>query len=239
MTLRRLCSNEGDGMSRRPSGGLWALVPIKPFHMAKERLRQALSDDDREALSRGMVLRTLSVLTRTPELSGVAVVTGDERATALAKRSGVTVFADPENGDLNAAVALGAQRLFAGGATAVLILPSDLPLILPADVAALLRRSAHDVVIVRAGDGGTNGLLTSVMEPRLFTFGADSASRHLDRATAFGLSAEVRCNPAFLDIDTPSDLEELSKVEPERLAELLACGRRDLAARRMIAGAAA
>jgi len=115
------------------------------------------------------------------------------------------------------AVAGGVSHLFGGGATAVLVIPADIPLILADDISALVAgRTQADVTIVPSRDGGTNALLLNADCPSLFAFGEDSAARHRGRAEAAGLSVHMRDFPLLaFDIDTIEDLRELATCDVE------------------------
>mgnify|MGYP002624005630 CR=1 FL=1 len=95
----------------------------------------------------------------------------------------------------------------------VLILPSDVPLAGPEDLARLLsprgRETTVRIVADKAGRG-TNALSIPAAADFAFRFGPDSASAHAESAGMAGLRAEYH-NIAnlSLDIDTSEDLEAL------------------------------
>ena len=112
---------------------------------------------------------------------------------------GVQVWQDARTG-LNGAVDAALQRLGAP----VIVIHADLPLLAPTDVDQVLA-SEGDVVIARARDGGTNGLLMR----RLITplFGPSSAASHAARARGAGLRTHVLDIPGFaLDVDDETSL---------------------------------
>jgi 2-phospho-L-lactate guanylyltransferase len=106
----------------------------------------------------------------------------------------------------------------ARGATAVLVLPADLPAIDAAAVTAVIQAatgpgpdgSARGIVAL-VGDrhgSGTNALLVS--PPDLIDPMFGPASRDLHRAAAHGMGAAFveLDGPLSLDVDTPDDLVE-------------------------------
>jgi len=103
-----------------------------------------------------------------------------------------------------------AARLRREGATCVLRVPLDVPLIQGTDVDALLSRplAPPAALLVPSRDGrGTNALLR--MPPDAFParFGRDSLRRHLAEARRAGTPAAVLWNRRFgLDLDGPEDL---------------------------------
>jgi FO synthase len=189
----------------------WALVPVKAFAKAKQRLSNHLTPPRRIAFARAMMEKVIRQLQATPILAGVAVVTGDEEVAAFARLLGTRVLIENRPVSLTSAVAYGTCSLFDEGADAVLVLPADLPFIHSQDLIALLAcRDDAAVTIVPSRDGtGTNALLVTAACPELFAFGSDSASRHRARAAAAGLSVQIRnfWSLAF-DVDTPEDLRE-------------------------------
>ena len=99
------------------------------------------------------------------------------------------------------------------GATAVLRLPIDLPLITTIDIETILDNDveAPSVVIVPSRDGaGTNAILRR--PPDLFPshFGPGSLNRHLVETSAAGANCRViELESIALDIDDPNDVSEL------------------------------
>ena len=170
-----------------------ALLPVRISRTAKKRLAHVLGPDDRMRLVRRLLDHVVSVV----KDCGLPIVllASDE----VPDVDGVEVWRDTRTG-LNGAVDAALQRL---GAPAFVI-HADLPLLGPGDLDEVLT-SAADVVIARARDGGTNGLLLR----RLITpaFGPSSAASHASRARAAGLRTHVLDIPGFaLDVDDETSL---------------------------------
>ena len=55
--------------------GIWAVVPVKEFEGAKQRLSSALSPDERRTLATTMLEDVLDAVSAVRELAGVLVVT--------------------------------------------------------------------------------------------------------------------------------------------------------------------
>ena len=70
----------------RRVSGIWAVVPVKEFEGAKQRLSSALSPEERRALATTMLEDVLDAVSAVRELAGVLVVTLDPAATSLASR---------------------------------------------------------------------------------------------------------------------------------------------------------
>ena len=199
--------------------GIWAVVPVKEFAFAKERLAPALAPEERRALSRTMVEDVLSALAAAEGLAGVVVVTRDPEATALAERRGARVLPEPKLDGHNAAVHWAVDALAREGAAAMLHVPGDVPLVTARDVSALLDTAdlSDRVALVPAHDGrGTNAVLCAPPGAIAFHFGADSFRRHLAAATQAGITPRVVTSTALgLDIDEPDDLRRFLRHDRE------------------------
>jgi 2-phospho-L-lactate guanylyltransferase len=98
----------------------------------------------------------------------------------------------------------------------MLVVPADIPLITPDDVARLIEthRAAPAVTLVAARDGGTNALACSPPDAIPFCFGDGSYRAHCDAARARGIEPRsVSLERVALDIDSPQDLIDLA-VQP-------------------------
>ncbi|MEP7098095.1 MAG: 2-phospho-L-lactate guanylyltransferase [Dokdonella sp.] len=189
---------------------LWAVVPVKSFRAAKVRLAAVLSADQRCALARAMFEDVLNVLVHSPFIAGVLVVTIDPHAEAMARLAGASVLRDPPEGGLNASVRAAACTLAAAQRGGMLVVPTDLPQITPADIELISlghRRSLAVTLVAATRDGGTNALACSPPDALPILFGEDSFRRHEAAALALGLSPRVLTLPRFeRDIDRPDDL---------------------------------
>ena len=195
---------------------IWAVVPLKNTTEAKQRLAGALSAALRQQLALAMAHDVLSALAASPGLAGLAVVTLDPAASALARRFEARVLtegaADGQSGAVNAA----ARTLSREGREAMLMIPGDVPLITPQEVEQLV--AAHerrpDFVIAPAHDGrGSNAVLCAPPEALTLRFGDDSFLPHLAAARTLGLEPKiVRLSGIGLDIDHPRDLAAFMRI---------------------------
>ena len=71
-----------------------AILPVKRFGAAKQRLSGALGPEARAALAEAMVRDVLLALARVDAIERTLVVTGEPRAAALASFLGAAVVAD-------------------------------------------------------------------------------------------------------------------------------------------------
>lgn len=115
-----------------------AILPVKRFSEAKQRLGQSVADPLRRDLARAMVGDVLSALRDCPALERTIVVTSEESVTAAARYLGAIVVPDGVEDGQSAAVARGIARAAAEGFARVLCIPGDCPALDPGEVAALL-----------------------------------------------------------------------------------------------------
>jgi 2-phospho-L-lactate guanylyltransferase len=224
---------------------LWAVVPVKGLTAAKGRLAPLLTTAERGALAAALLADVLAALRIAPEIQRVLVVSPDPEALALAETWGATPLAEPpattlpglrppgDDTSLNLALDHAATVAAAGGAAGLLALPADLPLVSPADVAAVCAAlpAAPYVALAPTTDGGTGALLRQPPLAIPARFGAASLRAHLQAAAAHGVAARLvwRRNLS-LDVDHPADLERLvslplASATQRLLAEWQAAGR--------------
>jgi len=187
-----------------------AVVPQKPLGSAKSRLAGALSPHAREALSLALLRTVCTVLRATCGVEEVLVMTPDPQVRTFAATCGVRSVLDPVPG-LNQAL-VEVFRGLQGGSHALLVVAADLPLVQPADVAALMAAGTREtLVLAPARDGaGTNALLVPPATPFHPAYGPASLHAHRTLARTLGLGVvEVRRPGLAFDVDTPADLAGL------------------------------
>jgi len=199
----------------------FALLPTKPLALAKSRLAPYLSDADRRALCYAMFHDVLECLCQAHHVDAVAVVTADRRLLDLATRMRALPIDEETPRGLNAAAALGTARCVEHGATSVLIVLSDLPLVTIEEIDALyadLPKGPH-VRVARSHEGlGTNALLRTPPEVISTRFGGRSFQDHVAAAADSEVPhSEIDLPGLSFDIDTVDDLGELRRaVRPTR-----------------------
>ena len=175
-----------------------AILPIKSFNHAKQRLEPELNPGPRRALAEAMFSDVLVALRRAAAVDEMLVVTTDHAAQQIAGGHGAAVLDDVETGH-NAAAALGVAHAIEAGFERALLVPGDCPAVDPAEVDALIRHTvtAPSVLIIPDRHGtGTNGLLLTPPDALTPAFGPGSCARHATNARAAGIAAEVwKCLP--------------------------------------------
>lgn len=201
-----------------------AVVPVKHFANAKQRLADTLPARSRIALMQAMVTDVLIALRRATLVDGVVVVTGEEIAEQIAVNYGAEVVSDPQDQGHSAAVATGIQWAIGRGAERVILVPGDCPVLDPKEVDGLLASDPEDqgpargvyevtpeVTIVPDRHGtGTNALVLRPPTVMPASFGPGSRARHAEAARAAGAAVyEAEPWTLLLDVDTGDDLETL------------------------------
>ena len=189
-----------------------AVLPVKTFARAKQRLGEAVGRPERAELAAGMVADVLGALAAVHELDDVIVVTAEPRAADAAREAGAHVVDDPVEAGQSDAAARGVEAAVLRGAERTLLVPGDCPALDPGEVGRLL--SDYDgagVVIVPDRHGsGTNALRLTPPELIAPSFGPGSFARHAARGAAAGALVRVAQLPSLeLDVDTPGDLAAL------------------------------
>ena len=189
----------------------WAIIPVKPLHDSKRRLSHLLLADERAELILTFLDNLLLTLNATPGIDRILVVSGDPLVTTLAEKYGALVLIEPAPTGLNAAVARGMAEVAEQGASAVLVLPADLPFVRVEDVEAILRplTAGRRPLLALCGDEvdeGTNALLLAPPGDFTFCYGPGSYGAHLAEAVERGRATyTVDASGLRFDLDTEND----------------------------------
>jgi 2-phospho-L-lactate guanylyltransferase len=208
-----------------------AIIPVKRFGDAKQRLLTTLDRPQRAALVKAMLADVLAATTEVTQIERVIVVTSEGRAERIALRHSqrvttpLEVFQEPADRGHSEAAVLGIVRAKALGADCVALLPGDCPLLEAGELEAALEAMHPGRVAVlpdRHGTG-TNGLLMSPADAIGPAFGPGSCARHAERSERMGHEVAVEPLPSLvLDVDTAEDLDAIAAVleaEPDRAPE--------------------
>lgn len=190
-----------------------AILPVKSFGAAKQRLGGLIEAEARSILARAMLADVLAALAQVPAIETVAVVTANPLAAELAGNPGVRVLPDDREEGQSAAALMGMAHAREQGFDRALLVPGDTPLLDPAELAALLERGEQLVIVPDRHGTGTNGLFMDpigVIEP---SFGPDSRARHEAAAREAGADYAIDPLPSLiLDVDTPADLDATARA---------------------------
>ena len=188
-----------------------AVVPIKSFSEAKQRLAHVLAAGSRRSLVQAMFSDVLASLRRCRQIDRIVVVTADPLAESIARGDGIEVVHDDASAGQSAATEIGIAHAIANGFDRVLLVPGDTPLLDPAEVDDLLDRTEREgieVVIVPDRHGtGTNALALMPPDAMRPSFGEGSFERHMGAAREGGRVHRAEPVGSLApDVDTPEDL---------------------------------
>lgn len=193
-----------------------AILPVKRFSRAKQRLSPNVADALRLRLAEAMVADVLLALSETDMIERTFIVTGEHAVAQIAHEHDAELVDDEHAQGQSAAANIGVRHALAAGMQRVLCVPGDCPTLDPVELDELLRTDVYApdlarVVIVPDRHGtGTNGLLLAPADAIKPSFGPGSCERHHALALDTGVSCEVRALPSLLlDIDTSADLDVL------------------------------
>lgn len=194
---------------------VWVIVLVKDFDDAKQRLGPALDAGARRALARRNAQRAVRAAAAGPHR---LVVAGSAEVAKMAERLGAQVLIEPRQEGQNVAALRGIERAVSAGATAVLLLSSDLPLVTRKSVRALLDVASGltapvAVAVPAVGRGGTNALYLHPPNAIGLHFGADSLAEFRREAARRGVTFVVHTSDAMaIDLDEPADLARLRRA---------------------------
>ena len=185
-----------------------AVLPVKRFDDAKQRLDATLSAGTRRALAEAMVTDVLHALRRAERIDGVVVVTGESGAEALAR-----AYDAERSPTTTAATRTRRAPASTGRSSAAPSACCSCPATARRSTrrgrrAAGRRHERAGVVIVPDRHGtGTNALLLAPPDAIAPSFGPGSRERHEEAAAPAARAGGSRELPSLvLDVDTAEDL---------------------------------
>lgn len=202
------------------------VVPVGTLEGAKSRLGGTLDAEERRDLAERFARRTIEAAVATPGVAETLVVTPDDEVRRLALEAGARPIRQRGHG-LNEGLREARAEAIAGGATAMIILPTDLPQVSPQALRAVVdalaggRRDGRGsrgsrVVIVPDRHGrGTNVLALVPPDAIGLCFGGDSRQAHARGAREAGAELVELDGPLTIDVDTPEDLLLAERIAPE------------------------
>ncbi len=186
------------------------IVPASGLKSAKTRLSHPwLSRSEKLKLVMAMFESAVTSMAGS-RLDATYVVSSDPVLLARSAQLGAEPVPEPGKLGIDGAVALATRRAVLEGATAALVLFSDVPLVTIGDVDRLVERAVglnRCVMATRSKRGGTNALWRMPAEVISTRYGENSFIKHRSEAVAAGVPFfEFRCARMSLDIDTLDDV---------------------------------
>ena len=202
------------------------VVPIKAFTSAKSRLSDKLDPDRRACLAQAAADRVLRAVADCPLVDLRLAVVDTDLAARMALHRNFEVLQRPDLLGQSAAVGAGFSAAIKRGATNILTVSADIPLVRPKDIDEILRPRPPVLVMVSDREGlGTNAMRLDPAIDLHFHFGPDSLAMHKREAAALRLPVKVIDNRRVrLDIDTPDDIDALEVFGPDGRRVLIEAG---------------
>jgi len=180
------------------------VIPIKSFTVAKGRLADTLTPEQRAALAQQCAETVVRAALDLP----VYVVCSDAAVAQWATQLGAHIV-DCQTPGLDVAVAAGRDAAIASGATHIIVAHADLPL--ATSLSHVAREGRVSMVPDRHRDG-TNVLAFPASVSFSTAYGPGSFDNHVRIAESLGLAVDVIEDEALsLDLDTADDLGELAR----------------------------
>ncbi|MCI0722501.1 MAG: 2-phospho-L-lactate guanylyltransferase [Acidobacteria bacterium] len=174
-----------------------------------------LSSEERAELVWAMLRDVTRALSNVTLADHIVVVTQDRLIIQYVSALGWKVISEQEQCSESQSVDTACRLLQQQGATAILRLPADIPLVESEDIDVLLhaKSDSPSAVLVPSQDRrGTNALYRMPPDALPSRFGSDSFFLHREEAGRCGVTLKVVDNPRIsLDIDTPFDLLQLNE----------------------------
>ncbi|HXA43050.1 MAG TPA: 2-phospho-L-lactate guanylyltransferase [Candidatus Solibacter sp.] len=202
------------------------VVPIKDFASAKTRLSDRLDPDQRACLAQASAERVLLAVADCDAIDLRVAVVDNDIAAKMALHRGFEVLRRPDLYGQSAAVGAGFHHAANRGATNLLTVSADVPLVRPRDIEQMLKPKPPVLVMVSDRAGlGTNALRLDPFVDMRLHFGPDSLSLHRREAAELKLPVKVIDNPRVrIDIDTPDDIDALEISGPDGRRVLIEAG---------------
>ncbi len=190
---------------------LWAIVPVKSLRRGKSRLSGVLTDQERTALNRDLLTKTLECLRTIPQIDQILVISYDPEVLARAREFGAMTVQEGRKTNINNALRRATVAAKAYNATKTLIIPADLPYINKEEIQDFLAQEGDPPEIIISSDrhsDGTNALFinpTGILE---YNFGPWSFRKHIEQAERKKIKVKIKNMESLtFDLDVPEDLE--------------------------------
>ncbi|MGA2903494.1 MAG: 2-phospho-L-lactate guanylyltransferase [Candidatus Korobacteraceae bacterium] len=211
------------------------LIPFKSLATAKQRLAEALNQQQRSQLAEAMLRDVLTAAAGVTGRIDVTLVTGDAQAQAMAKEFDFMVIEDTQNESETAAIQMATEQCEQRGYDTTIVVPGDIPLTSSDELHRVLDAAPQEgAVFVPAYDRrGSNCILRRPASLIPLRFGNDSFLPHCEAMQRTGKDLIILEMPGTgLDIDNPHELELLVRCDgdtnAQRLLRSWGFGERDL-----------
>ena len=191
-----------------------AIIPVKTFLNAKTRLQ--LPTEKVEELCKLMLEEILQVLTTSPKIEKVILITKEQKAIEIGEKFNTITIIDKKEESVNQAVSLADEYLIENNFNASVVFPQDIPLIKTQDIDFMLKHQLHPnfaIIIPSRKFDGTNALVRMPIDLMKTHYDNDSYRNHMKTAKEHTMNvAMVFVKRIMLDVDNQEDLELLLEL---------------------------
>jgi 2-phospho-L-lactate guanylyltransferase len=185
---------------------IFAIVPVKSFERGKSRLASMLDVVKRVKLCELLLDDTLTTLHNAYAISEVVVVSSDRRAHLISDKHGARFLKEYEEGGVNKAIAIADSYCSNAGADATMVIPQDLPLLVPYDINMICESAiGYDKYMAICPSLRYDGSM--LIETY---YDNNSFDMHVKAAKEIGASIKIILSRRIMtDLDTVKDAENL------------------------------
>jgi 2-phospho-L-lactate/phosphoenolpyruvate guanylyltransferase len=191
-----------------------AIIPVKTFSNAKTRLQ--ISPEKVEKLCKIMLEEILQVLSTSPKIDKIIIITKEKKATEIAKKFNAITIMDEKEESVNHAVSLADKYLLENNFNVSIVFPQDIPNIKTQDIDFMLKHQLHPnfaIIIPSRKFDGTNALVRMPIDLMKTHYDNDSYRNHMKTAKEHTMNvAMVFVKRIMLDVDNQEDLELLLEL---------------------------
>jgi 2-phospho-L-lactate guanylyltransferase len=193
---------------------IFAIVPVKSFERGKSRLASMLDVVKRVKLCELLLDDTLTTLHNAYAISEVVVVSSDRRAHLISDKHGARFLKEYEEGGVNKAIAIADSYCSNAGADATMVIPQDLPLLVPYDINMICESAIgydkYMAICPSLRYDGSNALLRRPSMLIETYYDNNSFDMHVKAAKEIGASIKIILSRRIMtDLDTVKDAENL------------------------------
>ena len=188
-----------------------AIIPVKTFSKAKTRL--GLSSEQTEQICVIMLEEILKILSISPQIDKIIIVTKDRKALEVSKKFDVVQIIDDKESGVNDAVSLADEYLLKNGFEASIVFPQDIPYIKAQDIDFILKFKANSdfaIIVPSRRFDGTNALVRNPINLMKTHYDEDSYKIHMSAAKEATRDVSlVFVKRIMWDVDNMEDLKFL------------------------------
>ena len=187
------------------------IVPFKNFKSAKTRMRKDLSGQETEKIVEKMLIHVLQEVSKSQMSDENFIITNDKKAISIAAKIGIKIIEEEKQLSESVSIDFASKILKEKGATSVLRIPGDLPLLSFKDIDFIFKKAIEHnscIVVPSKSGSGTNAMLRTPPDIIQSFFGENSLQKHIKEFEDKKVQYKILENENIgLDIDCLNDLK--------------------------------